>query len=143
MKNEGFLLIDHQASPGLTPADFRKAGITGAYLRSLGLDPAEFGPGKRLERATRRCCHCGNQVFLNPQRVRERYFCRTCPKGHDYVCDRPECHYDCAPFRKKVEKLLEERIKAEQLARVYGNPPTLVTVNLPDKDDPAPSIIKD
>jgi len=143
MKNEGYLLIDHQASPGLTPEDFAKVGITAAGLAKLGLDINEFGEGKRLERASKKCCHCGNIVYLHAERIRARNFCRTCPAGHDYVCDRPECHFDCRPFRKKLEKIAEDRIKAEQMQRADPSIPSIVTLNLPDANDPAPSIIKE
>lgn len=147
MKNEGFLMVDHRASPGITAADLKAAGITRATAARLGIDvetilKGEMGEGKIVERATRRCCHCGNQVVLNPARARQRYSCRTCPPGHDYICDSPGCHFDCAPYRKKIEIEMNERIKAEQLARVYGVP-SFVTLNLPDKHDPAPSLIKE
>lgn len=131
MKNEGYLLIDHQASPGLTPEDFRKAGITEHSLHKLGLSMAEFGEGKRLERATARCCHCGKQVFLNSERVQPRSFCRTCPPGLDYVCDDPKCHFDCAPYRKMLDRLRNDLEKAAKIERETPVP-TFVTLDLPD-----------
>lgn len=142
MKNEGFLLIDHSASPGLTPADFEKVGITEHSLHKLGLSMVEFGEGKRLERASKRCCHCGNIVYLHPERIKPRNFCRTCPPGHDYVCDRAECHYDCKPYRKKLEKIAEDWLRAERIKQKNPGVPDIVTLNLPDKDDPAPSILR-
>jgi hypothetical protein len=132
MKNEGLLLIDHSASPGLTPEDFRKVGITEQGLHRLGLSMAEFGEGKKLERATMRCCHCGKQVFLNAERIKPRSFCRTCPKGHDYICDDPKCHFDCRPFRKMIDDLQNDLAKAERIERESGAPKTVV-IDLPDE----------
>lgn len=141
MKNEGYLLIDHQASPGLTPEDFKKVGITEHGLKKLGLDMKEFGPGKRLERATKRCCHCGNQVFLNPEREKPRNFCRTCPPGLDYVCDRKECHFDCAPYRKKLDKIREDLERAARIERDTPAVKTFVKLDLPDENDPKTNLI--
>jgi len=148
VKNEGYMLVDHRASPGITAADLKRAGITRQTAARLGIDlesvvKGDMGEGKVVERATRRCCHCGNQVVLNPGRTAPRHQCRTCPPGHDYVCDRPACHFDCAPYRRKIEQEVEARMKAERLAKEYGGVPSFVTLNLPDEHDPAPHIIKE
>jgi hypothetical protein len=73
-RHEGWLLIDHSASPGI-PAD--------VALR-LGLNPREVGEGKIMERATIPCKHCGGHVVKNPQRRRPRPFCRRCDH---FICD--------------------------------------------------------
>lgn len=132
MKNEGYLIIDHTASPGLTAEDFRKVGITEEGLHKMGLSMAEFGEGKRLERATIRCCHCGQQQFVNSARVRPRNFCRTCPEGQDYICDDPKCHFDCRPYRKMLDDLQNDLAKAERIERESAAPKTMI-VDLPDE----------
>ena len=92
-RKEGWLMIDHRASPGL-PADFyQKIG--------LSADPSpELGEGKLFETATMTCCHCNAVVIANPDRVRARGYC---PKCNDYVCDNPGCHSNCTPFVKILD----------------------------------------
>jgi predicted RNA-binding Zn-ribbon protein involved in translation (DUF1610 family) len=63
--NEGYLMIDHRASPGL-PGD---------PLR---------GEGKLFETKTNHCNHCGRVVIINPLRTRDRAYCQKCLK---YICD--------------------------------------------------------
>src|SRR5262249_276454 len=73
--HEGYLMVDHRASPGLPPEIARRAGY----------DPAQCGEGKMYETATIGCCHCGIAVVKNPFRTRERAKCHKC-EGR-YVCD--------------------------------------------------------
>lgn len=73
-RREGWLLIDHSASPGIPPD----------VARRLGLNPKEVGEGKRMERATIPCKHCGGHVVKNPRRSRPRSFCRLCDH---FICD--------------------------------------------------------
>ncbi len=74
MKDGGYLMIDHRASPGL-PEDI---------ARKTGLDPKYAGEGKLFEAATLTCSHCKCAVIKNQLRVREREFCFKC---HHYICD--------------------------------------------------------
>lgn len=90
MRKEGFLYIDHRASPGLT----RDEAI------SFGLDPMRTAEGKLFEAGTAQCAHCGIPVILNPLRVRERGHCRKCDA---YICDNPACHVECKPFSQKLD----------------------------------------
>lgn len=70
-QREGYLFVDHRASPGLPEDMARRMG---------GL------PGSRLiEVATLTCCHCRTSVIKNPFRQRERASCVKC--GLKYVCD--------------------------------------------------------
>ena len=78
ISQEGYLMIDHRASPGL-PEDL---------ARWLGLDPKQSGEGKLLESATLTCSHCKVVVVKNPLRTRERANCAKC--GNHYICDL--CH---------------------------------------------------
>lgn len=75
MKDGGYLLIDHSASPGL-PEDIARAS---------GLDPRYCIEGKKFEAATLTCSHCKTAVVKNPLRTRERATCFKC--GHHYICD--------------------------------------------------------
>jgi hypothetical protein len=63
--HEGYLMVDHRASPGL-PGD---------PLR---------GEGTYFEAKTNHCNHCGRVVIMNPLRTRDRALCYAC---NHYVCD--------------------------------------------------------
>ena len=71
---EGYLMVDHRASPGI-PED---------VARAAGRDPRFSGEGKLFEAATMTCWHCQNIVVLNPERRRARAYC---PKCDNYICD--------------------------------------------------------
>lgn len=71
---DGYLMVDHRASPGLPEA---------VALR-MGLDPLALGEGKVFEASTVGCPHCGSHVVLNPMRTRERGHCMKCNR---YICD--------------------------------------------------------
>src|SRR6266699_4334160 len=77
--NEGYLMVDHRASRGLTEEQARRFG----YAPELAKE------GKTYEAPTYTCPHfpCGAVVLINPNRQRERAFCRSC---NAYICD------DCA-----------------------------------------------
>lgn len=90
---EGYLLIDHRASPGTT------------------LVPE----GAAYESATITCSHCQTVVVLNPLRTRERGYCRRCDH---YVCDNPACNVECTPYTKILDDQQEQA--ARMLARTPG-----------------------
>ena len=71
IQREGYLLVDHRASPGL-PEDMarRMGGKSGSNV---------------IEQATLTCCHCRAVVLKNPFRQRERSNCAQC--GFRYLCD--------------------------------------------------------
>lgn len=94
-RKEGYLLIDHRASPGVPEADALK----------FGLDPAQMKAGKMLENATLHCEHCGGTFLKNPDRVKERAYCPQCD---GYVCDscngkRHQPDYVHASFEKLAD----------------------------------------
>jgi hypothetical protein len=98
MRREGWLLVDHSASPGL-PED---------VARAAGYDPTFVREGKRYETATLTCAHCKSTVVPNPQRTRERAKCFKCLH---YICDGcafraslPD--YDHAPYERRVELVM-------------------------------------
>lgn len=100
MLKEGYLMIDHRASPGLPDNFLRDAGLRGAAVNE----------GKILESAIATCAHCNTIVVLNPLRVRDRNNCRKCDA---YICDNPACHKDCVPFDKILDEA-EARAYREQ-----------------------------
>ncbi len=70
---EGYILIDHRESPGITPEDV--AHVPGAIA---------VGKGQLFESAFVSCSHCSSLIVLNPDRSRERGHCRKCD---EYICD--------------------------------------------------------
>lgn len=101
---EGYLYIDHRASPGIPPD----------IALQMGLDPINCQEGKILESKTLTCAHCKSVVVPNINRTREREKCLKC--SGRYLCDG--CHflttlpdYEHTPFAKKVDvaKDLEAR----------------------------------
>ena len=68
------LLIDHSASPGI-PAD---------VARRMGINPDLVAEGVVTEMHTLSCSHCGTHVALNPDRTRDRGYCKFCDH---YICD--------------------------------------------------------
>ena len=112
-QKEGYLLIDHTASPGVPEWMARIAGV----------DPALVAEGKRLESATLTCKHCKSTVVKNPFRKLERAKCAKC--SFVYICDicafeasLPD--YDHTPYEKKVDLILSG--KGETL----GSPQKLI-----------------
>lgn len=115
MQREGYLMIDHRASPGI-PED---------VAAKLGLDPKFAGEGKLLEAATLTCSHCKVAVVKNPLRTRERENCPKC--GNHYICDfcawetrRPG--YSHLPYEKLRDETLELGLKGI----VLGSPKELM-----------------
>jgi hypothetical protein len=72
---EGYLLIDNRESPGITRDEAIR--MHGAAI--------PIGKGIKLETSTYTCSKCQMVIVVNPNRVRERGYCRKC--DHD-VCDR-------------------------------------------------------
>lgn len=70
----GYYMVDHRAGPGL-PADF--------YYRQ-GIDlPGPVG-GRLFEADILTCGHCSQSHIKNPERTRDRAYCRQCDH---YICD--------------------------------------------------------
>ena len=115
--HEGYLLIDHRCSPGVSDELMKAAGLwEGA------------GVGKQ-ESATFTCAHCEAVVVLNPKRTRERGFC---PKCTHYVCDPCEARrvasgYQCFNFKAMVDRLLNKAAH-ETRSEVFQSPTIKVGV---------------
>src|SRR5882724_5133890 len=97
---EGYLLIDHRASPGMPEA----------MIRACGLDIKGTGAGAAFESPVVACAHCNTAIILNPLRTRARGYCRKCDA---YVCDNPVCNAECRPHRKLLDELQEEAFRHE------------------------------
>lgn len=68
---EGYLMIDNRGAP-----------VPDEVVVAQGLPP---GAGRGLyEAATYTCSHCQAIVVLNPERIRERAYCRGC---NHRICD--------------------------------------------------------
>jgi len=91
---------------------FSKRSIEG-YL-TIDNSLAE-GPAGKREYATLTCSHCQQQVLKNPDRTRERAYCRRCDR---YLCDA--CGVlalqtiGCKPFKQIADEIQEQAIRAEQ-----------------------------
>lgn len=104
-ETEGYVLIDHRESPGLTEAERIEAKLS--PLMSIG-------KGQLFEAPTFNCSHCSRLVIMNPLRDRARNVCFKCNK---YICDDPcmvryvlsggECH--C--LDKRIATFLEKALK--------------------------------
>lgn len=108
MKNEGYLFVDHRASPGI-PED---------KARLMGYEPSQVAEGKVLEAATIQCFHCNAILVINPRRTRERAYCMACNGG--YICDlcdaeRRKPDYQHLPFRKVVDLVATGEVTAVSL----------------------------
>lgn len=96
--SEGYVMVDHRASPGLTPEEARYAGY----------DPTQCATGKLFEASSLTCSHCKVVVVKNPLRTRERSHCFKC---NHYICDMcafkaSHSDYSHTPYEKAVEKHL-------------------------------------
>lgn len=79
---EGYLLTDHSQGPGLQFYSPTAAGLL------------QYPQETKVEQATLWCCHCSACFLPNPDRDRQREYCRTCD---NYLCD---C---CARTAKKPD----------------------------------------
>jgi hypothetical protein len=94
---EGYLLVDHRASPGFTPQQVRDAGIDA--------DPRLLGEGKTFEAPTVTCSHCMTSFVINPDRKRERTRCYQC---FHYICDNCAVAYKVDGICRSGKRLADE-----------------------------------
>ena len=110
--HEGYMLIDHSNSPGLSDA----------LVTRQGLPP---GSGRiKFESATFTCSHCETVVILNPNRTRSRGYC---PRCDHYVCDNCEVERvaaggACYPFKAKAYDAINKAIQASTFSEVLPLP---------------------
>lgn len=100
---EGEVLIDHRDSPGSN------------LLLAQALGIPHVPSGVRYESASFCCSHCSAVVFVNPDRTRERGYCRKCDR---YLCDRCTTiaaqTRECTPIKKILDEAQEAAFRAEQ-----------------------------
>jgi hypothetical protein len=93
---EGYLLIDHSASPGLTEAEAHRGGL-----------PVYAGRGL-YETSVVNCGHCQKGIIVHPLLMRD---VPTCSKCDSYVCE--SCKLTavvtgaCIPFTRVVDETQE------------------------------------
>jgi hypothetical protein len=101
--HEGYMVIDHSASPGIPDAVAVASGL-----------PPGAGHGV-FETATFTCSHCQAVVVKHPFRERARGYCRKCDH---YICDVCETKRlldgVCYPFKAFAADMLEAADKAAQ-----------------------------
>jgi hypothetical protein len=92
---EGYLMIDHRATEAVPDEVMIKNGLP-------------VGAGRGLfETPTYTCSHCQYIVVMNPQRTREREYCRGCDS---YICDG--CGYEkkqgkpCKTYAQIVDEIM-------------------------------------
>lgn len=112
---EGYLLIDHRNSPGLSAAD--QAAID---LACQGASPVDLRGGRVHEAPTFTCSHCQTIVILNPLRTRDRQWCHTCDR---YLCDACGLTYKlsggtCRSFLDVINRLQDQAGKSLNLSQV-------------------------
>lgn len=98
---EGYLMIDHRMSPGISQEDV-------AHVP----DAIAVGKGQLFESATNECSHCQRGIILNPLRTRERGYCHKCDK---YICTACSLllHLSgiCRPYQQLVDEIYERIAK--------------------------------
>lgn len=67
-------MMDHRASPG----------ISEDMANKIGLPAKQLGAGGLFEGAVLKCTHCPTPYIKNPDRKRQRNYCRKCKH---YICD--------------------------------------------------------
>jgi hypothetical protein len=118
-RQQGYLMVDHRASPGLTED----------VSRALGYDPKLTSEGKLYEADTMTCAHCKCVVVKNPNRLRARHYCMKC--GGEYICDgcafkATQADYIHTPFVAVVENHLRQA--------ALGSPSSLILPPAHHKD---------
>lgn len=103
---EGYVLIDHRNSPGITPE----------FVRDNRLDAPVVGAGQTFESAMVVCHVCGGDVILNPLRTRDRHWCYA----HDaYTCDHcttaVRARGRCVPLKQIMAEAFEQIVRGKPL----------------------------
>jgi hypothetical protein len=117
-RREGYLLVDNSSGPGVSEEQLAKLPH-----KSTLVPVAE---GKKFEAAILTCHHCHIQMIRNPERVRERAYCRKCDH---YICDRcADVAWrtgECRPLKAVLDDLQEQQVLREQA----GLPPGEILIS--------------
>lgn len=94
-RHEGYFLMDHTDSPGVPDSVVVAQGLS-------------FGAGQaKFESSTFTCSHCEAVVVMNPDRSRERGYCKKCDH---LLCDKCETIKvktgKCYPYKAMVQDIL-------------------------------------
>ncbi len=96
---EGYLMIDHRNSPGISPEEAALAGR----------DTLPVGRGRIAEFPAINCSHCQRLVVMNPGRIRDRAYCGKCDR---YICDHCEAERVrtgvCKPFKQVIDEFIDD-----------------------------------
>jgi hypothetical protein len=110
--HEGYLLIDHRETPGVTEEFVQQTGQ---------VDAVPVGKNSLFESATITCSHCQRVVVLNPDRSRSRGYCRKCDH---YICDACTTvmaqTLECVPFRKILDDAQESAERGVSPSIILG-----------------------
>ena len=94
---EGYFLLDHRGSMGLPDETVRQSGLPPGSGRGL------------FETSTYTCSHCEAVVVQNPDRKRERAYCRGCDH---MICDPCAAikaqTLKCKTFKQVVDELMAQ-----------------------------------
>ena len=105
--HEGWLSIDHTASPGTGP-------LTGNPIVAQ-LHVPIVPEGKQLEASLITCAHCQRGVILNPQRRHDREWCSGCDH---YLCDNcglvRKIDGMCRSMKVLIDRLQEQAFRDER-----------------------------
>ena len=107
--HEGYFMMDNRVNSGIPDELVVKQGL-----------PAGAGKGL-FEAPTYTCSHCQAVVVLNPNRQRERAYCRGCDH---YICDA--CGVEraqsmtCKTFKQKIDEAMYQHEK-------FGTPMILMS----------------
>ncbi len=103
LSKDGYLMIDHRATYMPVPED---------VLRQCNLPP-QAGKGL-FETRTYTCSHCEYIVIMNPERTRERAYCRGCDS---YICDacgaKRALDFTCKTYKQIADELMQKAQKEE------------------------------
>jgi hypothetical protein len=100
-RHEGYLLVDHRNSPGLTELQAIAAGRP--VTSHVGL----------FEARTYRCNHCQVVVIIETKRTRARGYCSKC---NHYICDTCDAIMAATGVCRTVKQIIEEIQEAASAA---------------------------
>lgn len=102
--DEGYLMVNHKNSPGLSPEFLLE--LQKAFPGEDTLPPNR-GHGM-FEAPILKCTHCQGMIIVNPLRDRRR---ERCPSCFRYICDKCALNMklglECKPFEKVIEEIIE------------------------------------
>ncbi len=109
---EGYLMIDHRDSPGISPEFAAQNNL-----------PVGVRGGQLFESAIAVCNHCGSDVLLHPDRSRPREWCSRCDS---YICDNcgaaAKVGAPHVTYMQSLEDAYEELVKGLIIKKKESNP---------------------